>query len=164
MELPAERRTNQWLADRLTMLRAQYFPDVSIENKIVVLFGRASRARFGSIIAKKDPQEALPVTYITINGLFRDTALPDFVIDATLVHEFVHYTHGFHSPRRQQYPHPHQGGVVTKEMQDRGAGELYLTQKRWVKDRYRDFLLKHAAELPQRPSRRPTRRRLAHFW
>lgn len=151
----ASLRTNEWLAARLIALHSAYFPDVALENRIVVRFGRATRNRFGSIIAKPESGEVHPVTYITINGLFRHPTVPEFVIDATLVHEFVHYTHGFHSPRRQMYRHPHQGGIVTKEMAARGAHFLYLEQKRWIKEEYRAFLAKyHPTALTRQPRRR----------
>jgi hypothetical protein len=138
--LTAGHRNNQWLSERLQWLHAAYFPDVAIENKVVVKFGRQSKTRFGSIIARKEPGEALPVTYITINALFREQEIPDFVIDATLVHEFIHYTHGFHSPRRQMHRHPHKGGVVTKEMAARGAHHLYKQQRKWIKEEYKQLL------------------------
>lgn len=133
-------RNNVWLAQRLQTLHAAYFPDVAVENRVIVRFGRASRTRFGSIIAKKET-EILPITYITINSLFKHEIVPEFVIDATLVHEFIHYTHGFHSPRRQMYRHPHKGGIVLKEMRSRGADHLYKQQRRWIKEEYRQFLL-----------------------
>jgi hypothetical protein len=133
-------RNNVWLAERLNTIHQTYFPDVAIENKVIVRFGRKSRTRFGSIIAKKVSGEALPVTYITINSLFKHEVVPEFVIDATLIHEFVHYTHGFHSPRRQMHPHPHRGNIVTKEMIARGAEHFYTQQKQWIKDEYRSFL------------------------
>ena len=144
--LVPEERNNAWLAARLQKLHQEYFPDVGLENKIVVKFGRKSRTRFGSIIAHKEPGEALPVTYITINSLFRHQIVPEYVIDATLVHEFTHYTHGFHSPRRQLHRHPHKGGIVTLEMKNRGAHHPYLEQKKWIKQEYRAFLASHYAK------------------
>ena len=140
VQLQDDVRDNTWLANRLMNIHQTYFPDVAIENKVVVRFGRKSRTRFGSIIAKKERDEALAVTYITINSLFKALIVPEYVIDATLVHEFVHYTHGFHSPRRQMHPHPHRGNIVTKEMTSRGAYHLYTLQKSWIKSDYKDFL------------------------
>lgn len=133
-------RTNIWLAERLRSLHAQYFPDVEIENKLVVRFGRKSKTRFGSIIAHKEAGHTQPVTYITINSFFKDEEVPEYVIDATLLHEFTHYTHGFHSPRKQIHKHPHRGNIVNKEIITRGAGEFLTKQDAWVKEFYRDFL------------------------
>ena len=135
-----EPRANQWLAEQLQSLCQQYFPDVAIENKIVVRFGRKTRNRFGSIISRKESNYTLPVSYITINGLFRDPTVPEVVIQATLLHEFTHYTHGFHSPRRQLHQHPHRGNIVDKEIIARGAGEYLKRQEAWVSEVYPKYL------------------------
>jgi hypothetical protein len=133
-------RNNQWLAAKLMELHGQFFADVPIENAILVRFGRASRTRFGSIIARPTPGYNQPVTYITINSLFRDEEVPEYVIFATLIHEFVHYTHGFHSPLPQKFRYPHKGGIVNREIRERGAGEILELQLKWIKTTYRDFL------------------------
>lgn len=138
-----EPRTNIWLAGRLRHLREQHFADIPIENTILVRFGRSSKTRFGSIIAKKRSGFTKPVTYININALFRDQEVPDFVIDATLAHEFVHYSHGFHSPLEQRYKFPHKGDIVGKELRQRGLGELIKRQEAWIKHEYRNFLRKN---------------------
>ena len=136
-------RTNHWLAERLDAIHRQYYPDVPIKNVIMVRFGQASRTRFGSIIARPRPGHAQPVSLITINSLFKDEEVPEYVIDATLAHEFAHYAHGFHSPLERLYAYPHRGGIVDKEIIKRGAGEILRLQKEWTKKEYRDFLRKH---------------------
>jgi len=133
-------RDNNWLADRLHFIHQTHFADIAIENQILVRFGRKSRTRFGSIIAKPKAGFTKPVTFITINSLFKDEVVPEFVIDATLGHEFSHYTHGFHSPRTQLYKYPHQGDVVNKEMRKRGMGEVLELQEEWAKRHYPAFL------------------------
>jgi hypothetical protein len=133
-------RDNRWLANRLMELCQKHFSDVPIENVILVRFGRASRTRFGSIIARKKNSYRQEVTYITINSLFKDESVPEYVIDATLMHEFVHYAHGFHSPLKQRYKYPHKGGIVDKEIRQRGGGELLTQQSKWIKQSYREFL------------------------
>jgi hypothetical protein len=133
-------RNNQWLAQKLNELHEQYFADIPIENVILVRFGRASRSRFGSIIARPAIGYHKPVTYIAINSLFKDEEVPEYVILATLMHEFVHYAHGFHSPLEQKYRYPHKGGIVNREIRTRGGGELLALQEAWVKASYRDFL------------------------
>lgn len=136
-------RDNAWLAERLHYVHITFFSDVPIRNTILVRFGRISRTRFGSIIARPKAGYTLPVTYITINSLFKDESVPEYVIDATLAHEFAHYTHGFHSPLEQRYKYPHKGGVVSKEMRSRGAGEILDQQTKWIKSHYRQFLISH---------------------
>lgn len=137
---PSRFRTNQWLADYLQELYLTHFTDVPIPNKLVVKFGRKSRNRFGSIIAKPDPETKKLVTYITINQLFRDPDVPDYVIGATLLHEFAHYAHGFHSPLPRKHKHPHRGGVVNKEIIARGGESFLKQQEVWIKTSYRNYL------------------------
>ena len=136
-------RNNQWLADRLNYIHGNYFTDVPVPNLILVRFGRTSRNRFGSIIAKPKAGHTQPVTYISINALFKDETVPEFVIDATLAHEFAHYTHGFHSPLERKHKYPHKGDVVNKEIRLRGAGHLLTQQDDWIKREYPKFLRKH---------------------
>lgn len=133
-------RDNKWLAEQLHALHATYFSDVPIENTILVRFGRTSRTRFGSIVARPTTGYRQPVTYISINSLFKDETVPEYVIIGTLLHEFVHYVHGFHSPIKQQYRYPHQGGIVNREIRERGAGAILDQQTKWIKAHYRDFL------------------------
>lgn len=135
-----ENRTNAWLAARLQYLHQTYFDDIAIPNLILVKFGRASRTRFGSIVARTRPGEREITTYITINSLFKDETVPEYVIDATLMHEFTHYAHGFHSPLPQKYRYPHQGGIVDKEIIVRGGEHLLRQQKEWIKKDYKPFL------------------------
>ena len=129
-------RDNRFLADRLATIHANFFAEVPITNRIFVRFGRATKNRLGSIIAKPHPEYSAPVTYIRINDLFRDPIVPEYVIDATLAHEFAHYTHGFHSPLPKKYTHPHRGNVVNKEIISRGAGHLLTQQDAWLKTEY----------------------------
>ena len=129
-------RDNTWLAGRLTDLHRTYFSDVVIGNRLYAKFGRNSRTRLGSIIAKPHPDYEQPVTCITITGLFRPESVPDYVIEATLVHELAHYAHGFHSPLAQRYQHPHRGNVVGLELKSRGAYHLVVDQEQWLKAEY----------------------------
>ncbi|MBU6388939.1 hypothetical protein KGQ71_00285 [Patescibacteria group bacterium] len=133
-------RTNTWLASRLSDIHHAYFPEIPIKNTVLVRFGRTSKYRFGSIISRERKGYKKPVTYITINSLFRNEVVPEYVIDATLAHEFVHYSHGFHSPLEQLYQYPHKGGIVNKELRKRGVGELLKQQRSWIKQKYPDFL------------------------
>lgn len=133
-------RTNDWLADKLSGVHGTYFADISVNNRLFTRFGRLSRTRLGSIIAKPDPNFTLPVTYITITGFFRDESVPDYVIEATLAHELAHYAHGFHSPLPKRYSHPHRGNIVGKELLARGAYHLVEQQEVWLKAEYASLL------------------------
>jgi hypothetical protein len=51
-----------------------------------------------------------------------------------------HYTHGFNSPHSQIYKHPHQGGIIKKEMQKRGLNDVYKYSKHWLKNNWLNYL------------------------
>lgn len=136
-----ELRTNQWLADRLDWLWHAHFADVEVANVVYVRFGRPARTRLGSI--KFGRRKINPNTFITITGHFRRLEVPEYVIDAVLAHELTHYTHGFFSPHPQLHKHPHQHGIIDKELTKRGLEDIMRLQKVWLKTNWRDFLKKH---------------------
>lgn len=136
-------RNNNWLAGKLQQIVEQYFPDVAVQNRVFVRFFRVSKYRLGSITAKKRQGYEQPVTLININALFKDPLVPEYVIEATLFHEFSHYIHGFHSPLAQRFRHPHQGGVVTKEFKARGAQKILKEQRRWLRTEYPELLKRY---------------------
>ncbi len=137
-----ELRTNVWLADRLDQLWQTYFSDVEVANTVYVRFGRPAKTRLGSI--KFGRRKDNPNTFITVTGHFRHLEIPEFMIDAVLAHEVTHYTHGFFSPHPQLYKHPHQHGIIDKELTKRGLADIMKLQKSWLKDNWREFLRKHA--------------------
>ena len=138
-------RTNDWLENRLDFIIQNHFPDVDFKNNLFIAFGRRARTRLGSI--KKVPKSRFfgPVfsdfeTHITINGHMQDAKIPEFVIDAVIAHELVHYTHGFNSPLPQLATHPHQGRIVDHEMINRGLAEILLQEKKWIKKNWINYL------------------------
>ncbi len=146
------KRDDNWLYQLLDQTWDAHFSDVPQDNIVRIVFGRKAKNRLGSI--KLDPHDR-QVSIITINGLFRDPAVPEFVVKATLVHELSHYAHGFNSPVQQKYRHPHAGGVMRAEYAERGLLQLYLDQKRWLKANWRQFT---EAKLPARTQVRRARR------
>lgn len=144
-------RDNKWLKNRFAILWQRYFPDVKIANNVLVKFGRPTRTRLGSIKFGRHAKRGIwddsasrrvedPNTIITINGFFMDPEIPDFVVDGVLAHELTHYTHGFFSPHEQYHRYPHQGGVVRREMVDRGLKDLLQLEKRWIKENWVKYL------------------------
>jgi len=73
-------------------------------------------------------------TYITITGMFKDPQIPTSVVDHTIAHEMVHYTHGFSSPKPRMHRYPHHGGIIKKEMSDRNMAHLFVAYSQWLKD------------------------------
>lgn len=129
-------RDNNWLLSRLDFVWSKFFADVSQDNPIHIKFGRFSKYRLGSIrLDKKNGR-----SFITITSMFKDEKIPVEVVEHTLAHELAHYTHGFSSNKVKLHKYPHVGGVVHKEMVERGMGYLIKAYKDWVKD-YRKKLL-----------------------
>src|SRR5438067_1493992 len=57
---------------------------------------------------------------IGINSLLALPEAPHCLTLITVAHELVHYWHGFGSPLPRRYQHPHRGGIVTRELKERG--------------------------------------------
>ena len=131
-------RDDAWLQDLLDRTWDNHFADVPQNNDVRIEFGRRAKRRLGSI--RLDPSDR-KTSIITMNGLYKLPDVPEFVVQATLVHELTHYAHGFNSPLAQKQNHPHAGGVMRREFEERGLLELYLEQKRWLKVRWNDLLV-----------------------
>jgi hypothetical protein len=159
-ELPAvtggasvDRRDELWLQQLLDDTWDRHFSDVPQDNIVRIQFGKRAKRQLGAIrLDRRDPS----VSIIVMNGLFRDPAIPEFVVTATLVHELVHYAHGFNSPLARQHAHPHAGGIIRAEYAERGLEELYVRHKRWLKANWQGVVDANFA--PARPRRRSARR------
>lgn len=133
-------RDDNWLHQLLDETWDHYFRDIPQDNIVRIRFGRLAKTRLGSISLDRSEKD---ISIITLNGHFRDSSIPEFVVQATLVHELTHYAHGFNSPHQQKQTHPHAGGVMKREFADRGALELYLKQKRWLKTNWKMVILQN---------------------
>ncbi len=133
-------RDQEWLESLLAEIWYRHFPDVPEANDVFIIWAKRAKRRLGSIeIDRRDGK----TTIIKINRLFQDLEVPQFVIEATIVHEMTHYAHGFGSPFEQKQQHPHSGGVIRKEFAERGLVDLYLKQKRWLKQYWTQILKKY---------------------
>lgn len=139
-------RDNNWLVAMLDKIWDNYFPEVVQENDVRIEFGRRTKRRLGSIRLDEHDRRT---SIITMNGIFKRSDIPEFVVEATVFHELTHYAHGFNSPLEQAKAHPHAGGVMRREFAERGLLELYLQQKRWLKENWAAVL---AEEFPSRIS------------
>lgn len=151
-------RSMQWLENRFEYIYRKYFADIEAPNQIEIKWGRRSRRQLGcikkEIIAPSLRAErsnlGLPrpfgsrndtfKTIIVINSLFKDEAIPEFVIDAVIVHEMAHYAHGFNSPLPQKHANPHKGNVIRREFLLRGIGDLERQQQKWMKENWQKYL------------------------
>lgn len=148
-------RDEAWLHGLLDEIWDTHFSDVPQDNIVRVVYGRRAKTRLGSI--KMDPKDR-SVSVITMNSLFKDPEIPEFVIRATLVHEMSHYAHGFNSPLEQKHQHPHSGGVMKAEFAERGLEDLYKQQRKWLKDNWRKVIEKHFGPIALMRRRRVVRR------
>ena len=139
------RRDHLWLETQLEFLLSKYFSDVKITNPIEIRFGREAKYRFGSIrllkgngfkslkllksLKKQEPQKSI----ITITSMFAKKAVPVKVVQYTIGHELCHYAHGFSSTNRRLFKFPHHGGIVNRELAERGAHDLITAYKKWLK-------------------------------
>jgi hypothetical protein len=156
------KRDEAWLQQVLDKIWDNYFEDVPQENDVRIVFGRRAKRRLGSI--SLDPADR-KTSLITMNGLFRSTQIPEFVIEATIVHELTHYAHGFNSPLEQAQTHPHAGGVMRREFAERGLLDLYLQQKKWLKDNWQDVITRElGAKTRSRSTRAVTMKVPKPFW
>jgi hypothetical protein len=127
------KRDDAWLQMILDKIWDNYFSDVPQVNDVRITFGRKAKRRLGSISMDPNNQNA---SLITINSLFKLPSVPEFVVEATIFHELTHYAHGFNSPLDQAQAHPHAGGVMRREFAERGLLDLYIQQKRWLKENW----------------------------
>lgn len=141
-------RDDEFLRKKLGYLWDLAFSDVERKNDIKIRFKGRWKNKFGHIKKLKGGDSE-----IVVNGYFRDLKVPEFIIDLTIAHELVHYSHGFNSPLPKLYRHPHQGGVVSRELKKRGFGDLLKQERKWIKEEW-----KKIAEEEFKPRRRVVRR------
>ncbi len=141
-------RNDDWLAERVSLLRQIHFADVPQGYPIVTRFGIRARNRFGSIGARSGQ------TIILVNRLFADPDVPTFVVDGTLAHELAHYAHGYGSGLPLLHRDPHRGGVVDKELELRGLGEINRKAELWRKKNWDILYQRKCEDLGERRSAR----------
>lgn len=122
-------RDQNWLQEKLKELLEGPFSDLVGHNQIRIRFGRRSKRRLGSIRISRDKR----VSTITMSAYFRDESVPEQVVKAVIAHELSHYAHGFCSPLKRLYSHPHRGNVITRELKKRGLHALESYEKIWTK-------------------------------
>ena len=152
------KRDEAWLQLILDKIWDNFFPEVVQHNDVRIVYGRRAKRRLGSIGLDSEDRNT---SIITINSIFKRDDIPEFVIEATIFHELTHYAHGFNSPLAQAQAHPHAGGVMRREFAERGLLDLYLQQKRWLKDNWVNII---ASEFSPRQSRTVKMKVPKPFW
>ena len=147
-------RNDLWLEEKLKEIWERHFPDIEVANDIRIGFGRNSKTRLGSIALRKKDQERRrlfrhevknlredsAVSIITISGYFKSQEIPEGVVVGIIAHEFCHYMHGFNSLRQKKFLKPHRGGIIDRELKERGLEEALRLQKTWVKENWKGII------------------------
>ncbi len=134
-------RTDEWLLQKMQSLLQTRFADMPGGYPLSIQFGRRARRRLGSIAIRNG------ASVITINRLFSNPDVPEYVVLATLAHELAHYAHGFGSGLPRRYSHPHKDGVVDKELTDRGFSEISALAHTWIKNNWEKFYEANCTDL-----------------
>lgn len=124
-------RDDEWLINRFYLIWNKHFSDIEKKNHVLVRFKGRWKNKFGHIKRLKDGN-----TEIVLNGLLKHEEIPDYIIDVTLAHEIVHYSHGFNSPLPKLYRYPHYGGIVRKELKNRGFNLELRMERNFIKEKW----------------------------
>ncbi len=124
-------RDEKWLNQRLEHIWALLFLDVPKTNNVNARFKGKWKNKFGHIKLLKNKDSE-----IVVNSLFKNPVIPEYIIDITLAHELVHYSHGFNSPLKKLYNHPHKGNIVEKELKRRGFESMIKLEKDFIKNKW----------------------------
>lgn len=133
-------RDNTLLNERLAQISEKLFPELNTDN-IVIKFKGKSKYKFGHIKRTRNNTE------IAINSLFKNPLVPQYIIDLTIAHELVHYSHGFQSPLPKKFKYPHKGGVVRKELIRKGLATFLRKEKIFFKKEWPE-IYKEIAKKP----------------
>jgi hypothetical protein len=132
-------RDDPWLRREVDLIWARYFPDTPRVNAVDVAWRRAWKRRLGVISLSHDES----TTRIGLNSLLARSEVPYCVTLITVAHELTHYAHGFGSPLPRKYPHPHRGGVVTRELRERGLADAHDEYCDWIDQHWWSFYARH---------------------
>ena len=117
-------RDDNWLRNRMLEIWQLRFMDVPMKNEVKIRFKGKWKLKFGHIKMKNN------VTEIIVNSLFKHEDVPQYIVDLTIAHELVHYSHGFQSPLERRFRYPHQGGIVRKELKKRGFRDAMRMERK----------------------------------
>jgi hypothetical protein len=134
-------RDQAWLSRELGLIWDEYFFDTPRVNGVHIGFYRPWKLRLGLIRLNLLDGD----TYIGLNSLLSHHEAPYCVTLVTVAHELVHYCHGFGSPLPQKYKHPHRGGIVTRELVDRGLGRALGEYSDWIEQHWWSFYARRSA-------------------
>jgi len=136
---------NNYLAKKTAQLIRENFSEKGVINFLVVKTGKKWKRKLGHIKPHKEGNKynAEYGSVIEINPLLFDLDVPEFILDYVILHELIHYFQGFASNHERKFRHPHKGGIVEKEMERLGWGEIQKKSDKWLKKNWSDILKKN---------------------
>ena len=140
-------RDDEFLKNKLEDIWNSSFYDVERKNNVKIRFKGNWKNKFGHIKKLKSGESE-----IVVNGYFKNENIPEFIINLTIAHELVHYSHGFSSPLPRLYKHPHKGGVVNKDLKKRGFKDLLKLERHWVRNEWRKIAKEEFTQRKERIS------------
>ena len=143
---PSPVRDARWLSDEVDAIWQRYFADVPRVNDVDAAFRRPWMRRLGVISLSEDER----TTRIGINSLLAHRDAPYCLTLITVAHELVHYGHGFGSPLPRRYAHPHRGGIVPRELCERGLTAELDEYGRWIQQHWWSFYARNGPRQGER--------------
>jgi len=146
--MPSKAEYDQYLARKTAQLIRENFSERGVINLLVVKTGKRARRTLGHIKTLNDREYG---STIEINPILFDPDVPEFVLDYVIMHELTHYFQGFGSNHEKKGTHPHRGGLVDKELERLGWGEIMDKSEKWLKESWPSVLTKNGMMRRARP-------------
>ncbi len=133
---------DSYLARKTASLIRENFPDRGVTNLLIIQWGKKWARKLGHIKPLKNENKHDPNygSIIEINSILKSNAVPEYVLDYVLMHELTHYFQGFGSNHERKGKHPHKGGLVDKELERLGWGEIMQKSEKWLKENWGQIL------------------------
>ena len=157
--MPSASDYDSYLAARAAALIRENFSERGVTNLLVVQWGGNWRTTLGHI--KPLEKNTSYGSVIELNSLLKSVEVPEYVVDAVLMHELTHYFQGFGSNHERKHRHPHKGGVVDKELARLGWEEIQQKSDKWLKENWKHIIMQ--AGLKRRAPNK-IRKQRKFFW
>lgn len=136
---------DNYLAKKAASLVRENFQEKEVTNLLVVRWGKKWARTLGHIkpLKNENKHDTSYGSIIEINSILKSAEIPEYVLDYVLMHELTHYFQGFGSNHERKGKHPHKGGLVDKELERLGWGEIMEKSEKWLKENWAETLAKN---------------------
>jgi predicted SprT family Zn-dependent metalloprotease len=131
--MPSSADYDSFLAKRVADLVRENFKERGLPNLLTFKWGEKWKNTLGRIQPLKTSEFG---SVIEINPLLAEIEVPEYVLDAVIMHELTHYFQGFGSNHERKHKHPHKGGIVDKELDRLGWEEIRKNADKWIKENW----------------------------